>query len=73
MSNCNESIFTKPKIFQFTGDASYSIYLWHWPIVFFITYMGYKNNIFVLAAGIVFSLILGWVSYKYIETPTRRY
>lgn len=38
ISNSNNSVLTKPKVFQLTGNSSYSIYLWHWPIVFFITY-----------------------------------
>jgi len=73
MANCNDSILTKPKIFQWTGDASYSIYLWHWPIVFFIGYLGYKDNYMVIVFGIILSLLLGWLSFKFIETPTRKY
>ncbi|MCU4521605.1 acyltransferase [Acinetobacter schindleri] len=73
MANCNDSILTKPKIFQWTGNASYSIYLWHWPIVFFIGYLGYKDNSGIIIGGIILSLILGWISFKFIETPTRKY
>ncbi|MBD1220467.1 acyltransferase family protein [Acinetobacter seifertii] len=29
-----ESILTNNKLAQFLGTSSYSIYLWHWPIVF---------------------------------------
>src|SRR5690606_3827874 len=38
IAKCNNSLLTQPKIFQWTGNSSYSIYLWHWPIVFFIGY-----------------------------------
>lgn len=69
----NTSILTKPKIFQWLGNSSYSIYLWHWPIVFFIGYLGYQNNHTVIALGILSSLILGWLSYKFIETSSRKY
>lgn len=69
----NNSLFTKSKIFQVTGDSSYSIYLWHWPIVFFISYFGVKNNQFIVISGIFLSIFLGWISYKFIETPTRKY
>lgn len=72
-ANSKESILTKPKIFQWIGDASYSIYLWHWPIVFFVGYLGYKSNTLIIIAGIILSLILGWMGYKFIETPTRKY
>lgn len=73
IANNNESILTKPKVFQLTGNASYSIYLWHWPIVFFIGYLGYQNNKAIIVIGITLSIILGWLSYRLIETPTRKY
>lgn len=73
MANNNDSIFTKPKIFQLMGDASYSIYLWHWPIVFFISYFALQENNLITIFGIILSLILGWISFKFIETPTRTY
>lgn len=73
ISNSNNSVLTKPKVFQLTGNSSYSIYLWHWPIVFFISYFGVKNNQFIIISGILISLFLGWISYKFVETPTRKY
>lgn len=67
------SIFTKGSIFQWLGNNSYSIYLWHWPIVFFLYYF-YKNNDYIfIISGVVLSIILGWLSYTYIENPTRKY
>lgn len=73
IANNNESTLTKPQAFQLTGNASYSIYLWHWPIVFFIGYLGYQNNIGIIVTGIILSIILGWLSYRFLETPTRKY
>lgn len=73
IANNNKSVLTKPKVFQLTGNSSYSIYLWHWPIVFFISYFGVNNNQVIVIIGILLSLFLGWISYKFIETPTRRY
>lgn len=73
IANNNNSVLTKPKVFQSTGNSSYSIYLWHWPIVFFISYFGVNNNQVIVISGILLSLFLGWISYKLIETPTRRY
>lgn len=73
IANNQNSILTKPKILQWVGNASYSIYLWHWPIVFFIGYLGYQSDNLILLTGLGLSLILGGISYKYVETPTRKY
>lgn len=73
VANNNNSFLTKPKFFQLTGNASYSIYLWHWPIVFFMSYLGINHNQALVISGIILSIFLGWISYKFVEVPTRRY
>lgn len=73
IANNQNSFLTKPKIFQWTGNASYSIYLWHWPIVFFLGYLGYQNDNLMIVIAILLSLILGWLGYRFIETPSRIY
>lgn len=51
-------------IVQWLGQASYSIYIWHWPVVLFGLYFAIDNwAIF----GIVLSLLLGFASYFFIE------
>ncbi|WP_263576709.1 acyltransferase family protein [Acinetobacter pseudolwoffii] len=72
LAHQQNSIFTKGSVFQWLGNNSYSIYLWHWPIVFFLHYF-YKNDDYIfITAGIILSIILGWLSYTYIENPTRK-
>lgn len=72
LAHQQNSIFTKGYVFQWLGNNSYSIYLWHWPIVFFLHYF-YKNDDYIfITAGIILSIILGWLSYTYIENPTRK-
>ncbi|MEZ9057277.1 acyltransferase family protein [Vibrio pelagius] len=54
----------KVKSIKKIGLYSYSIYLWHWPIVVF----GYYNNIqnwFYI--GIPLSLLFGYLSYRFVE------
>ena len=56
----------------FVGLISYSLYLWHWPVIVFVRmyfgHLGWKQIIFAL----VCSLTLALLSWKFIETPCRR-
>jgi len=55
------------------GRISYSIYLYHWPIAVILFYYFIDSPPFFMSViGIFLSLILGYLSYKYIETPFRR-
>jgi peptidoglycan/LPS O-acetylase OafA/YrhL len=60
------------KITQSLGNWSYSIYLWHWPIVIAINFYGLavvpKSIAF---AGIILSLTLGYFSYRWVEQVFR--
>ncbi|WP_151731432.1 acyltransferase family protein, partial [Acinetobacter seifertii] len=62
-----ESILTNNKLAQFLGTSSYSIYLWHWPIVFWMFHKGQQNNILFITLGILTSVLLGYLFGKYIE------
>lgn len=61
----NDSIITSNIIFQKLGAWSYSIYLWHWPFVVAIYYFS-LNEMFIYL-GLVLTVSLGFLSYKYIE------
>jgi peptidoglycan/LPS O-acetylase OafA/YrhL len=59
----------------FIGLISYSLYLWHWPIIVF-----HRMGLFPstgrwpgleIAAIIGVSIFVSWLSWKYIETPFR--
>jgi len=64
-SQRSNSIITCNKIFQKLGTWSYSIYLWHWPIVVCIYF--YSLNDAYIYLGIILSVLLGFLSNKYIE------
>lgn len=60
-----DSFITSNIVSQKIGAWSYSIYLWHWPLVV-ATYYFSLNEIFILF-GIALSILLGYLSNKHIE------
>lgn len=56
------------------GLASFSIYLWQQPAHFLIKEYGETwPQPMAFSAGLVISLLLGWLSYLWIEQPARRW
>ena len=49
------------------GRWSYSIYLWHWPIVAILAFSGRDSKAFAIA-GIALSVACGFASYALVET-----
>jgi len=62
---------TGTRLSQSLGNASYSIYLWHWPIAVYLKYYHMVVTPGLLAAAIGLAVALGYVSYHLIERPTR--
>jgi peptidoglycan/LPS O-acetylase OafA/YrhL len=65
------SPLTTSRVLQSLGDASYSIYLWHWPVFVYIVYSAIEPTPQVLFAATVISMVLGYLSYFLVEQPTR--
>lgn len=61
----NDSIITNNIVFQKIGTWSYSIYLWHWPLVVIIYTFSLPE--YYIYLGIALSILLGFLSYKYVE------
>ncbi|QBL08428.1 acyltransferase [Rheinheimera sp. D18] len=59
------SVVTNNIVLQKIGSSSYSIYLWHWPLVV-LGYLFLPHYWF--AIGVPLSFIFGWLSYQYIES-----
>jgi len=65
----------KIKLFNFNyliyiGLISYSLYLWHWPIVSFLEYflINELNYLFLLII-IVFTFYISYLSWRFVEKP----
>ncbi len=65
------SLWTGTRLAQWLGDCSYSLYLWHWPLVVALVYMQLEKDPLAIAAGLVWTLLLGRLSYNLIENKTR--
>ncbi len=71
-SNGIVSHLLSKNIFVYIGKISYSLYLWHWPIITLAKYRGIElttgNAIILIALSIVAAI----VSYHLIENPFRK-
>jgi len=62
----------------FLGVVSYSLYLWHYPLLEFARYLGLIGNprwppwMAVLGVAVPAILFVAWLSYRYVERPFLR-
>ena len=61
---------TKPVVFL--GLISYSLYLWHWPILVFAKYRLGDLSPVVSAALLAISFLVAYLSWRFVEEPFRR-
>lgn len=71
LASRTSSKWTSARLIQLVGNWSYSIYLWHWPITVGLLYLGLNDQPIAVVTGIMLSLLLGWLSYRFIESPIR--
>jgi peptidoglycan/LPS O-acetylase OafA/YrhL len=56
----------------FVGAISYSLYLWHWPLLVFSSYfVAGELDAMQITAVIGAAFLLAWLSYRFIERPFR--
>jgi peptidoglycan/LPS O-acetylase OafA/YrhL len=61
------------QVFVRIGLISYSLYLWHWPILAFLR-IALDTTVLPLVVAtlaVVASIIIAWLSYIFVETPFR--
>ena len=76
MSAGPEALFNRlvlsNKIAVWIGLISFPLYLWHWPLISFarIIQSDFPNENYRVVA-IILSIVLSWLTFKYIEKPIR--
>jgi len=73
VANEQSSLFTNNIVFQYLGKWSYSIYLWHWPLVSLSYLYGLEITPKMAAIMFFFSVFLGWFSFSFFEVRRYRY
>lgn len=56
----------------FVGLVSYSLYLWHWPLIAFLNYLDVQIDLVTGFSVIAGAIILAWLSWRFVETPFRQ-
>ncbi len=74
----NRNIFSSllsKKIMVHIGELSYSLYLWHWPIMAFMRYqegrIRYEFSFYEIIFISVFTYVFAWLSYTFVENLFR--
>lgn len=67
-------MITNNKLLIFIGVISYSLYLWHWVILLFYSYLKefITETIFIQCTLIVLIFLISALSWKYVEQPVRQ-
>ena len=67
----NKKLLAHP-ILVFIGLISYPLYLWHWPLLAFAKIIGMgKTPVEIRAALALASVLLAWLTYRFVELPLR--
>ena len=58
---------------RFVGDISYSLYLWHWPLIVVAPFIaGWGLSFINRVALFVFCFVLAWATKRFVEDPLRK-
>ena len=75
-SNTHQKTFAgklvSQKILVLVGLMSYSLYLWHWPVLAFCRHIFIEPSTIVICSALILSVLLSFLSWRFIETPFRK-
>nr|WP_263314624.1 acyltransferase family protein [Mammaliicoccus sp. Marseille-Q6498] len=62
-------------VFSWIGKRSYSLYLWHYPIITFLNGHFVQGQIpwYIIILEILLTFLFAEMSYRFVETPFRKY
>ncbi len=59
---------------RFVGDISYSLYLWHWPLIVIAPSVPFWGlTIYHRVALLAICFVLAWLTKRFVEDPVRRW
>ena len=64
--------FLSSKPMTFIGERSYSLYLWHWPILVFSKELGFPQTVEAKLILLAICIALAIPSYRFIEVPFQK-
>ena len=71
MTEQSTRAFITNRVTQFFGDISYSLYLWHWPVVVGAKYFDIALTPLHQCCLISLSVLLAYASFELVEKPSR--
>lgn len=57
--------------FTFIGKISYSLYLWHWPLLVYCRHL-FTGSVVERVVALALSVVVSWLSWRFVEQPIRR-
>jgi len=64
--------FLASKPMTYIGDRSYSLYLWHWPILVFSKELGFPQTVEAKLLLLALCIAIAIPSYRFIEVPFQK-
>lgn len=56
------------------GKRSYGLYLWHYPVGFFVVrFLPFLHPAYAVAVALPLAWLITWLSYRYVEQPALRF